>query len=325
MSQYEVIHSEWEGESTLKLVDHHNEAVAEIIPAVGLHLFRFDVRNHSYIAKPDDLSELRINSSRYGVPILFPPGRVKNAAFTFGGRDYRLPANREPDHAHGQLRERPWKVVASGADAAGGAYVSAEFDIAETPDMLAYFPHAACFRFTYRLQDGTLSLSGEIANRGGNTMPLSLGFHPYFAFAEGEADRVRVTIPAAAEWPLTAGGFAAADPVPTALAAALQSGAKVSSLPGYPGGSQMLSIAPGPQKCEIEYKARNTKLIFEMGDKFPIHVLFTAPWANAVSLEPYTSIMNVFNESYAAEISGAQSLEPGSTFTFEWAIRIQTI
>lgn len=325
MSQYELIHSEWEGESTLRLVDHQAEAVAEIIPAVGLHLFRFDVRNHSYIAKPDDLSELRVNSSRYGVPILFPPGRVQNAAFTFGGREYRLPANREPDHAHGQLRERPWKVVASGADAAGGAYVSAEFDIAETPDMLAYFPHAACFRFTYRLKDGTLSLSGEIANRGGDAMPLSLGFHPYFAFAEGEADRVRVTIPAAAEWPLTAGGYAAGEPVPTALTAALQKGATVSSLPGYPGGSQMLSIAPGPQVCELAYEARGAKLIYDMGDQFPIHVLFTAPWTQAVSLEPYTSIMNVFNESFPAEISGAQGLEPGATFTFNWAIHIEKI
>ena len=110
MSNYELIHSEWEGVSTLRLVDHQADAEAEIIPAVGLHLFRFDVRNHSYIAKPDDLSELRVNSSRYGVPILFPPGRVKDAAFTFGGRDYRLPANREPDHAHGQLRERPLRL-----------------------------------------------------------------------------------------------------------------------------------------------------------------------------------------------------------------------
>ncbi|WNR42586.1 aldose 1-epimerase [Paenibacillus roseipurpureus] len=325
MSQYEIVHSEWEGESTLQLVDHHNEAVAEVIPAVGFHLFRFDVRNKGYIAKPAALAELRVNSSRYGVPILFPPGRVKEAAFTFDGRKYQLPANREPDHAHGQLRERPWNVIASGADAAGGAYVSAEFDIAETPDMLAYFPHAACFRFTYRLKEGTLSLSGEITNRGGDTMPLSLGFHPYFAFTEGEASRVRVTIPAEAEWPLTAGGFAAAGPAPSPLTAALQRGAVVSELPGYPGGSQMLSIAPGPQVCEVAYEARGTKLIFDMGDQFPIHVLFTAPWANAVSLEPYTSIMNVFNESFAPEMSGAQGLDPGAVFTFEWSIRIESL
>src|SRR5690349_19055254 len=101
MSQYEIINSEWDGESTLRLVDHHAQAEAEVIPAVGLHLFRFDVRNHAYIAKPAGLAELRVKSSRYGVPILFPPGRVKLAAFFYGGREYRLPANREPDHAHG--------------------------------------------------------------------------------------------------------------------------------------------------------------------------------------------------------------------------------
>lgn len=325
MSQYEIINSEWDGESTLRLVDHHAQAVAEIIPAVGLHLFRFDVRNHAYIAKPASLAELRVNSSRYGVPILFPPGRVKLAAFSFEGREYWLPVNREPDHAHGELRERPWKVVASGADAAGGAYVSAEFDFAEHPDMLAYYPHAACFRFTYRLKDGTLSLSGEIANRSGQTMPLSLGFHPYFAFAKGEASRVRVVIPAAAEWPLSADGYAAAEPASSPLTAALQQGTLVTELPNYPGGSQMLSIEPGPQTCELHYEARGTKLVYDMGDKFPIHVLFTAPWAEAVSLEPYTSIMNVFNEPFSPEISGAQGLAAGESFKFNWSIHIEPL
>ncbi|WP_312875701.1 aldose 1-epimerase [Paenibacillus planticolens] len=280
------------------------------------------MRNHAYIAKPDSAAELRAKSSRYGVPILFPPGRVKQAAFTFEGREYRLPANREPDHAHGELRERPWKVVASGADAAGGAHVSAEFNLAEHPDMLAYFPHAACFRFTYRLKDGTLSLRGEIAIHSGQTMPLSLGFHPYFAYADGEASRVKVLIPAAAEWPLTADGYAAGEPAPTSLTAALQQGVVVSALPHYPGGSQLLSVEPGPQTCELHYEARGTKLVYDMGDKFPIHVLFTAPWTHAVSLEPYTSIMNVFNEPFAPEISGARGLAAGETFAFEWSIHI---
>ncbi|MGG1515291.1 aldose 1-epimerase [Paenibacillus oryzisoli] len=325
MNPYELINSEWEGEPTLVLVDHAAQATAEIIPAVGLHLFRFDVRNESYIAKPDSLSELRVKSSRYGVPILFPPGRVKQAAFTFEGREYRLPLNREPDHAHGELRERPWKVVASGADAAGGAYVSAEFNIAEHPEVLAYYPHAASFRFTYRLKDGTLSLTGEIANLSGEAMPLSLGFHPYFAFADGEASRVRVMIPAAAEWPLTEGGFAAAGPSPSPLVAALKEGTVVTSLPGYPGGSQLLSMEPGDQTCELHYEARGTKLVFHMGDKFPIHVLFTAPWTNAVSLEPYTSIMNVFNEAYPTEQSGALALQAGDTFRFNWDFHIEKL
>ncbi|WP_337951023.1 aldose 1-epimerase [Paenibacillus sp. HWE-109] len=324
MNPYEIITSEWEGESTLRLVDHAAGAEAEIIPAIGLHLFRFDVRNQSYIAKPASVAELRVKSSRYGVPILFPPGRVKQAAFPFEGREYRLPANREPDHAHGELRERPWKVVASGADAAGGAYVSAEFDFAEHPDVLAYWPHAACFRFTYRLKDGTLSLSGEIANRSGSTMPLSLGFHPYFAFAEGEASRVRVVIPAAAEWPLSEDGYAAGEPTPSTLTAALKQGTLVTELPSYPGGSQMLSVESGPQTCELHYEARATKLVFNMGDKFPIHVLFTAPWTEAVSLEPYTSIMNVFNEPFKPQLSGAQGLSAGETFSFEWSIRIES-
>ncbi|MFD0695049.1 aldose 1-epimerase [Paenibacillus sp. GCM10027628] len=320
---YEIIQSEWDGVPTFRLIDRKSHAEAEVIPAVGFHLFRFDVRSESYIAKPPSLAVLREQSSRYGVPILFPPGRVKYAAFTFEGREYRLPANREPHHAHGELRERPWKVVASGADPAGGAYVSAEIDFAEHPDMLAYFQHAACFRFTYRLKDGTLSLSGEIVNRSPLTMPLSLGFHPYFAFAKEEASRVRVVIPAAAEWPLSEDGYATGGPASSQLTAALKQGEAVTTLPDYPGGSQMLTVEPGPQSCELHYEARGTKLVFDMGDRFPIHVLFTAPWADAVSLEPYTSIMNVFNEPYPAEMSGAQGIEAGGTFTFQWSIRVE--
>ncbi|NEW06251.1 aldose 1-epimerase [Paenibacillus sp. SYP-B3998] len=322
MRTYEIISSEWDGVSTFKLVDHAAKAEAEVIPAVGFHLFRFDVGNESYIAKPESLAVLRAQSSRYGVPILFPPGRVKQAAFTFEGREYRLPANREPHHAHGELRERPWKVVASGADAAEGAYVSAEIDFAEHPEMLAYFPHAACFRFTYRLKDGTLSLSGEIANRSSQSMPLSLGFHPYFAFAKEEASRVRVVIPAAAEWPLSEDGYAAGEPAPSALTAALHQGQLVTELPEYPGGSQMLTIKPGHQSCELHYEARGTKLVYDMGDRFPIHVLFTAPWSDAVSLEPYTSIMNVFNEPFSADLSGAKGIAAGGTFEFSWSIRV---
>jgi aldose 1-epimerase len=233
------------------------------------------VRNQSYIAKPDSLSVLRDQSSRYGVPILFPPGRVKLAAFTFEGREYKLPVNREPHHSHGELRYKPWKVAASGADPGGGAYVSAEIDFAEHPDMLAYFPHAALFRFTYRLQDGRLTLSGEIVNHSDQAMPLGLGFHPYFALAPGEADNVKVFIPAAAEWPLDAEGYTSGLPVKTPLIRALHEGIAVSALPDYKGGSQCFSMESGDAVCELVYEARGTKLVYEMGSQFPIHVLFT--------------------------------------------------
>ncbi|UJF31285.1 aldose 1-epimerase [Paenibacillus hexagrammi] len=286
LNRYELQESIWDGETTYRLVDREAGAEAEIVPAVGLHLFRFDVRGEAYIAQPASLAELRAQSSRYGVPILCPPGRVKQAAFTFEGREYRLPPNREPHHAHGELRERPWKVTAAGADDVGGAYLSAELDVAEHPDMLAYFQHEASFRFTYRLKDGTLSLSGDVVNRSAVAMPLSLGFHPYFAYAKGEAARVRVKIPAAAQWPLTDDGYAAGLPEPSPLCAALRQGAAVQELPEYPGGSQMLTMESGAQVCEIHYEARGTKLLFDRGDRFPIHVLFTAPWTEAVPLSP---------------------------------------
>jgi aldose 1-epimerase len=233
--------------------------------------------------------------------------------------------NREPHHAHGELRYKPWKVVASGADAAGGAYVSAEIDFAEHPDMLAYFPHAALFRFTYRLQDGRLTLSGEIVNRSSRAMPLALGFHPYFAFAPGEAGSVEVVIPSAAEWPLGADGYTSGLPVSTPLSESLPRGVAVTELPEYPGGSQCFTMEPGEAGCELHYKARGTKLVYDMGSKFPIHVLFTPAWTDAVSLEPYTCIPNAFNEPWPHEQSGARGIDAGASFQFQWSIRIENL
>ena len=325
MKRYEVIERAWDGERTLYLLDRESNAAAEVVPAAGFHLFRYEVRNEGYIDAPQRLEQLREQSSRCGVPILFPPGRVKLAAFSYEGREYRLPVNREPHHSHGELRYKPWKVVAAGADEAGGAYVSAEFDFADHPDMLAYFQHAAVFRFTYRLYEGRLTLSGTITNPGERAMPLALGFHPYFSFREGEAGDVEVALPAKAQWPLDAEGFVSGLPEATPLINALQRGVRVAELPGYKGGSQCFVMEPGEQRCELRYRKRGTKLVYEIGDMFPQHVLFTPAWSEAVSLEPYTCIANAFNEPYAAEQTGALGIAGGETFTFHWSLSVQAL
>ncbi|MNI19487.1 Aldose 1-epimerase [compost metagenome] len=191
--------------------------------------------------------------------------------------------------------------------------------------MLAYWPHAAVFRFTYRLHEGRLTLSGEITNHSGTTMPLGLGFHPYFAFASDEAAKVKVFIPAAGEWQLDAAEFVVAAPVPTALTASLRAGVPVTELPGYSGSSQILSIEPGDTTCGLIYETRQTKLVYEMGSQFPAHVLFTPAWTHAVSLEPLTCIPDAFNVSLPDELTGSQGLAAGETFSFQWSIRIEIL
>jgi len=323
MTRYAVIADYWDGELTFVLLDRAAQAEAAVVPAVGFHLFRFAVRGEPYIAAPPTLAALRDATSRYGVPILFPPGRVRGAAFRFAGRDYRLPANRAPDHAHGELRDLPWRVEAHGADVEGGAWVSAALDLAQHERVSAYWPHDCGLRLTYRLRGGELLLEGSVTNRSAEAMPLALGFHPYFAVGKEEAERTRVALPAAREWPLGADGCAAGLPQPTALCDALRAGVAVTELPAYPGGSQMFSLAPGGGAGELRYGARGTRLVFDFGDRFPIHVLFTAPWVGAVSLEPYTAIMNAFNEPWPAEETGARGLAGGETFRFGWSLRVE--
>ncbi|MCD1260648.1 aldose 1-epimerase [Paenibacillus athensensis] len=323
MSRYAWKERTWDGAPTLVLIDRDAEIEVEIVPSVGFNLFRYEVQGEPYIAAPSTLAELRAATSRYGVPILCPPGRVRNGSYTFEGREYRLPINREPDHAHGQLRDQAWHLVERGANETDGAYAMAVLKPAQVPDVRPYWPHHTELRLIYRVRNGELLLEGSIHNRSAETMPLALGFHPYFAVGKEEAARTRVVLPAAREWPLGPDGFAAGPPQPSALSDALRSGVAVTELPAYPGGSQMFSLAPEGGVGEVRYGARGTRLVFAFGDRFPIHVLFTAPWTGAVSLEPYTAIMNAFNEPWPAEMTGAQGLKAGETFRFGWSLRVE--
>ncbi|BBI31442.1 aldose epimerase family protein [Cohnella abietis] len=108
---------------------------------------------------------------RGGIPVLFPiAGQLVNGQYDWDGQTYQM-------KNHGVARILPWEVVATSTDGSASITLSLHSN-AET---LAAYPFEFELRFTYRLQDGILSIEQQYLNRSQQEMPMVSGFHPYFA------------------------------------------------------------------------------------------------------------------------------------------------
>lgn len=98
-------------------------------------------------------------------PILFPiVGMLNGDRFRWRGRDYSLPR-------HGFARRRGFAVAEQGGD---GLVLRLEADDATR----AAWPFDFCLDMIFAINSATLTMTARVANRGGDPMPASFGFHP---------------------------------------------------------------------------------------------------------------------------------------------------
>ena len=105
-------------------------------------------------------------------PLVPFSNRVRAGKFRFAGREVRLPNNAPngPHAIHGFGFEQPWQIAAR----AGTTLV-----IEHRRESGAWpFPYVA--RQIFDLASAGLTVTMEVENRGGEAMPLGLGWHPYF-------------------------------------------------------------------------------------------------------------------------------------------------
>lgn len=115
-------------------------------------------------------------------PLVPYANRIADGAFAWQGTAHRLPRNhpRQPHPLHGTGWREAWTVTAQGP--AGVA-----MRLAHAAD--AHWPWA--FEAEQRLSLSPAGLAAELSVRNADdrAMPLSLGFHPYFAKAGADALR----------------------------------------------------------------------------------------------------------------------------------------
>ena len=154
-----------------------DRARAGIAPWIGgsiAHYHWLDgARRHDWLrpAAPADLAAG--TADRLACFPLVPfSNRIRDGRFAFGGHAVALPLNHRPQpHAlHGHGWQAAWSVVERDEDR-----ITLEYDhrAGAWP-----FPYRA--RQEFLLTGDELRLSLSLENRGRETMPVGLGFHPYF-------------------------------------------------------------------------------------------------------------------------------------------------
>jgi len=116
-------------------------------------------------------------SVRGGIPVLFPIcGGLPGNQLPLPQGSFELPQ-------HGFARDCQWQA----SELADGTGV--QLQLLDTPQTRQQYPFAFALTLELRLEPQTLAIDATVANRSQDTMPFSLGLHPYFNVSDLKAVR----------------------------------------------------------------------------------------------------------------------------------------
>jgi aldose 1-epimerase len=312
---YSVTSETREGVEVFTLREARRAAVAEIAPALGNNCFAYRTREH--VLEPILFSEFRAKPTSYGIPLLFPfPNRIRDGRFSFEGAEYVVNPPR-----HGFVRDKAWRVEASGASDADGAWLTSSFDAADYPEqILKQFPFPFRLEITYRLRPARLEIETLARGHGAGAMPAGFGIHPYFR----RPSRGTLTVPAQQRLEL-------AESLPTGNlldaidAYDLRQPADVNKLNLDDIYTAIEADADGLARCVLEDAERNVRTIVEFSrDQFPYVVAYTPPTPRqAICVEPNTCPTDAFNLQARGIESNVLTIGAGEAVKFNISIYTQ--
>ena len=304
---------------TVRLSDAAHSIEVSICPSIGNIAYDMRVKSKPILMVPPRLAEWKHEKSQAGIPFLAPwANRLDGDAYWANGKRYRLnphavdiPRDRDGLPIHGLLLfASAWQVRSLEADA-HCAEVTSRLEFWKHPEWMAQFPFAHSVEMTHRLSGGILEVRTTIENHSRDTMPLVIGFHPWFQIPDAPRDQWRVHAPVREHYRLSdkvipTGETEPVDlPRPTSLAGR--------ELDGVFGGVDANS--------EFWLEAEGRRVSVRFGPKFPIAIVYAPLTREVVCFEPMTGLTNGFNLAHEGIFKNLQSIPPGATWTESFWIR----
>lgn len=308
------VHTTFCGESAVRVESHALRLT--VVPGWGsnaislydkrgeLELFRVPASAEAYRAKP----------TLYGNPVLFPPNRIADGAFTFNGRKYQFDVN-EPDkhnHIHGLLLHEPWELVKAeqGEDQ---AVIETEFDATAHSGVMAQFPHHFVVRMTFTLAGTSFQQKATVINRDTQPFPWGLGYHTTFNFPFRQGDGLeecRFSLTADKRWILDERLLPTGELTDMADVDELRSGMRLV-------GRSLDDVFQSSVQTDEENRAVlddgniGLRVIYDADEQFKQWVVFNKNGqAGLLCPEPYTWVTNAPNLDLPAELTGWQIVHP---------------
>jgi aldose 1-epimerase len=289
---------------------------ATIVPGLGSRVMALRCKQTGIelLRTPDSLDAYRESPMLYGIPVLFPPNRIKHGRFSFEGVDYQFDQNDAGgnNHSHGLVHDQPWE---SGLCTAEGnkALLTTRFDSRQSPSVGRQFPHD--FTIVMRITlDGSLFIQeAEIRNESKAPFPWGLGYHTTFRFpfsGDSSADSgLALQAPAGQRWALDDELLPTGERVFDERSSKLRAGMPLRGVrldDVFAASDKMRNEAILSDPCV------NLRVIYSADPAFGQWVLHNGDGHSGyLCPEPYTCVTNAFNLALNRELTGMQVLQPG--------------
>jgi aldose 1-epimerase len=318
------------GVALIRLADPAKGVEVTVLPSFGNRVSEMKVHGKNILYFPSsDLAEFQKNPALSGVPFLAPwANRLSETSFWANGKQYTfnmaLGNVRGPIPIHGLLQNSNlWEVVEAAADGQS-AHVTSRLLFWKHPELMAQWPFAHEYEMTYRLANGVLEVKVTVTNLSAESMPVALGFHPYYRIPDVPRDEWVANIPARkiviADNRLVATGEFKPYDMPNPL-----------PLRGHPldtGFTDLERDAEGRAHFSIEARGMKVETLF--GPRYPVAVIFAPPAPEGqtrdfICFEPMTGITNAVNLHHEGKYPDLQAVAPGATWTESFWIRASGI
>jgi len=314
----------------VRLIDMANAVQVSILPSIGNRAYEMNVHGKNILYFPiSDLSQVQKAPGLNGIPFLAPwANRLDEQAFWANGKKYpfnmALGNVRGPIPTHGLLSGSGfWQVTDATADLES-AHVTSKLEFWKYPDLMAQWPFAHEYEMTYRLSGGILQVLVTVVNLSSESMPVSLGFHPYFRIPDVSRNEWTVHL-AARTMVVTDNRLVATgefkphdlpDPLPL----------KTNNLDT--GLTDLERDADG--RAHFWIKSGGRKIDVTLGPKFTVALIYDPPapageTRDFVCIEPMAGITNALNLNHQGKYPELQSVPPGGKWSESFWIRASGI
>jgi len=301
----------------IEISDAESGARARLLVSFGFNCFSWrpvlDDGPREMLWSHPDFAGGNERPSGSGIPLLFPfPGRIGQAKYSFGGRDYQLePGDAFGNAIHGFVHSRPWRVVEQSTSRVVGEFQA----LVDDPSILDHWPSDFRIRVSYEVRGRELLSDIHCENTGDRSLPFGFGTHTYFRLplADGAAaEETLVYAPVSRVWELN-------DMLATGKMLDLTPELRLDGGPiagryfdtCYTG---LSAESDGQHQTWIRDPKTGRTVTQRFDRQFTQCIAYIPPHREAICLEPYTCVPDPFRLESAGHETGLRVLAPGESF-----------
>lgn len=308
-----VTKGQWNGYDTYIL--HSQELEVTLLPRLGNNVISiWDIQQQRHVIRHPDSKDLEFYLQKpyhFGIPMLIPPGRIRNGQFDYNGITYQLDNNTAGHHhIHGLHRTQSWCVSDIEEDE-DGCTITTEWLTSTDEKWMSQFKSSLKLEMIFLLQGASFTQQLKVTNLGEHAFPFGMGYHSWFML-DGKPEQWTLKLPVEGMYQLDH------ELIPTGQLEPLKELEPLNSDKGLNLAGQQLDTLfrignQSPEALLLHRAGYGIRYILDP-QHFKHWVLFTKGTADLfLCIEPYTWLPNAPNLEFGHDWTGLLPIGPGQT------------